>query len=851
MSFVFPFALGGLVLVGVPILLHLIMRQKPKQLPFPAFRFLLQKHRTNLRKLRLRHLLLLALRVLLIAAVVLALARPKALTYDGPIAAVFLFDTSPSMDYKVEDRSRLEEAKRRAHELLREMPDDSRVLVLDTARGNRSWLSPKKAGPRIDELKVRPDNFSVTHRLGDAYDLLQELARDRDEDKKALPRFLYVFSDGTPACWDAALVKRRQEEVDRILPPAERLARMTDRVGPLLDTLRAQGDKLGLKDAPNALAASLKELRDYIPTAGGADYPDTAGDKLIPVVRRQLREMIRQVQALGESLTGANKEVRDKLLGQLQDFLRDLKGVHEVFVNVGAPEPQDLAVVDLELPRQIDRDAPRQVFSAHEEFTLRATVRATGTTYDAPIECLVDGTKVNQKPLKGLKAGGSVVIPFKINCARLSRGLHQVEVKVPALDSLAFDDRRFLTFEIREARKVLVIADDPRQVDAWTAAVGETGEFECKTIPTREVANLGKQDLRKYQAVCLIDVARPDNNLWELLARYVQDGGGLAVIPGGDELDNADGKKAYNEDATAKKLLPGRLLGIIKTAPQPGALLDWQPSSYQHPLLKPFKKWIPNPRVDFVKVQRRADRYWQVEPNKKGADVLIRYEGKAHSPAILESRPGGNTRGKVLLFTTPLDARQGWNNYMEEDSSFCVILPHLTMRYLAGSAAGMVLNFQSGQPVVVPLPLAGRHPPYSVDGPRLEDGDATLEPPASENLLRVKGAVRPGNYPVTDKDRNRIAAFSVNVPPLECDLSRVPPEQIAVLFGPDSLLPLDARANLLEALRSHWSRPRELLPWVLVALLFLLAAEALLANRFYRRAPEAPPAPPKTEGAPP
>src|SRR5437870_11436209 len=98
MTFVFPVLLGGLVLAGVPILLHLIMRQKPKTLPFPAFRFLLKRHKTNLRKLRLRHLLLLALRILLLAVVCLALARPKVhhaglgLKGDRPVAAILVFD---------------------------------------------------------------------------------------------------------------------------------------------------------------------------------------------------------------------------------------------------------------------------------------------------------------------------------------------------------------------------------------------------------------------------------------------------------------------------------------------------------------------------------------------------------------------------------------------------------------------------------------------------------------------------------------------------------------------------------------------------------------------------------------
>src|SRR5262245_59360287 len=146
MSFVFPVLVGGAVLIGVPILLHLIMRQKPKHLLFPAFRFLLQRHRTNQRKLQLRHLLLLALRVLLIAGLCLALARPKIfssrlnLSGERPIAAVLLFDTSFSMGYVSGGKDRLETAKARAQELLNELPDGSRVAVLDSADPGGEWL---------------------------------------------------------------------------------------------------------------------------------------------------------------------------------------------------------------------------------------------------------------------------------------------------------------------------------------------------------------------------------------------------------------------------------------------------------------------------------------------------------------------------------------------------------------------------------------------------------------------------------------------------------------------------------------------------------------------------------------
>src|SRR5262245_34288072 len=147
MTFIHPLLLGGLLLVGIPVLIHLIMQQKPKHLLFPAFRFLVQKHRTNLRQLRLRHLLLLALRMLLLALICLALARPKLFSErigvgsERPVAAILLFDTSFSMDYRPAPTAptRLDEAKQRALELLEELPDGSRVAVLDGELGGE-WL---------------------------------------------------------------------------------------------------------------------------------------------------------------------------------------------------------------------------------------------------------------------------------------------------------------------------------------------------------------------------------------------------------------------------------------------------------------------------------------------------------------------------------------------------------------------------------------------------------------------------------------------------------------------------------------------------------------------------------------
>src|SRR5262249_36962123 len=148
-------------------------------LRFPAFRFLVQKYRTNQRKLRLHQLLLLLLRMLLIAVLCLALARPRVfsevfnLTSDRPVATILLFDTSASMEYTLADRTRLEEAKRRALELLDELPTNSRVAVLDSAESGGEFLTQiTQVRERINGLQIQPGNRPITRQLDRAYRML-------------------------------------------------------------------------------------------------------------------------------------------------------------------------------------------------------------------------------------------------------------------------------------------------------------------------------------------------------------------------------------------------------------------------------------------------------------------------------------------------------------------------------------------------------------------------------------------------------------------------------------------------------------------------------------------------------
>src|SRR5215470_7351315 len=114
LTFLTPLMLAGAVLVAAPIILHLVMRQQPKHLIFPALRFIRQRNDANKRRLKLRHIVLLALRCAAIVFLALALARPSVQSAgflgdrEAPVAAAMVFDTTPRMQYRNENQTRLE-----------------------------------------------------------------------------------------------------------------------------------------------------------------------------------------------------------------------------------------------------------------------------------------------------------------------------------------------------------------------------------------------------------------------------------------------------------------------------------------------------------------------------------------------------------------------------------------------------------------------------------------------------------------------------------------------------------------------------------------------------------------------
>jgi len=106
MGFVAPLVLLGLGALAIPVLLHLIQREKKRVVEFPSLMFLRRIPYQSVRRRRIRHWALLLMRLAALALIVAAFARPffrrqtlAAATQNGAREVVVLVDASYSMGY--------------------------------------------------------------------------------------------------------------------------------------------------------------------------------------------------------------------------------------------------------------------------------------------------------------------------------------------------------------------------------------------------------------------------------------------------------------------------------------------------------------------------------------------------------------------------------------------------------------------------------------------------------------------------------------------------------------------------------------------------------------------------------
>jgi hypothetical protein len=204
MSFLAPLFAIGLVAIAVPILVHLVHKERKETTPFPSLMFLLRTPYQHSRRQRIRDWLLFLTRAFVFLLLVAAFARPvfdrppdaQAAVAGGGRELVVLLDRSFSM--QVGDRwSRAQAAARQALDGLG--PNDRATLVLfaDQTRAVRE-ASESRAQLRAAIDSSRPGD------AGTRYAPALVLARRTLAESQLPKREVLVISDFQRSGWDVS-----------------------------------------------------------------------------------------------------------------------------------------------------------------------------------------------------------------------------------------------------------------------------------------------------------------------------------------------------------------------------------------------------------------------------------------------------------------------------------------------------------------------------------------------------------------------------------------------------------------------------------------------------------------------
>lgn len=169
LQFVSPSFLWCLLLVGIPVIIHLFNFRRFKKVFFTNVKFLKElKEETNSRS-RLKHLLVLLMRILAVVFLVLAFAQPfipaKKQTMVGSQDVISVYiDNSFSMMAEGEEGNLLEIAKTKATDIVEAFPAGTQFQILtnELTGMQQRLLSREEAEDQIAKTKIAPQtrNFN-------------------------------------------------------------------------------------------------------------------------------------------------------------------------------------------------------------------------------------------------------------------------------------------------------------------------------------------------------------------------------------------------------------------------------------------------------------------------------------------------------------------------------------------------------------------------------------------------------------------------------------------------------------------------------------------------------------------
>jgi hypothetical protein len=203
MNFVNPLFLTGALVVAVPILLHLIRREHAQKIEFPTLMFLRRITKRTIRYQKLRHLLLLLLRILALLLIVFAFMRPYRATVHATVpgqritsAHIIVLDNSMSMGYQ----DRWSRAQKAAADIVKKADPGDTFAVLEFS--NSTEVRTPLTTSSVEALGQIEKGIELSDRLtryGQALRIAERLALDAGAGK----RIIHLISDFQKNGWAA------------------------------------------------------------------------------------------------------------------------------------------------------------------------------------------------------------------------------------------------------------------------------------------------------------------------------------------------------------------------------------------------------------------------------------------------------------------------------------------------------------------------------------------------------------------------------------------------------------------------------------------------------------------------
>lgn len=177
----------------IPLIIHLLSRRRVKVVEFSSIRHLKAMQRRQVRRLKIRQILLLLLRMLLVFVLVLAFARPTttsgAFGSQASASSVVIVDNTASMNRFVPNGQLFELARKRTDALLAAFSTDDRVAMLPLVASDfkPSLVTPALAREQLATLTAQDASADLRNAI--------ELASALLEQSPSLNREIYLVTD--------------------------------------------------------------------------------------------------------------------------------------------------------------------------------------------------------------------------------------------------------------------------------------------------------------------------------------------------------------------------------------------------------------------------------------------------------------------------------------------------------------------------------------------------------------------------------------------------------------------------------------------------------------------------------